>query len=91
MGNGVFESTTWWVLVVLQCAVVYLIMLNGHLKGRLTPYVDCVLGLFILVVLGLLFVLFSWKVGVFHLFASFGIGAAAKPLAAKSAAWLWKL
>ena len=68
--------------------IVFLMMLNGYLRGTRTRYADAILGVLWFAVLGLGFYLFSWKQAALNILLSFVIGMALKPLASRIGARL---
>lgn len=68
--------------------IVFLVMLNGFLRGTRTPYADAILGPMWITVLGLGFYLFSWKLAVLNVVLSFVIGVILRPIARRLGAKL---
>ncbi len=53
----------WWILTTLLAMVVFLVMLNGFLRGAWKPQIDAVLGGLYAALLIMLFLFFGWRVG----------------------------
>jgi len=72
----------WWLLITFLALDVFLIMLNGFLRGALKPYIDAVLGLFWVVLLVISFIFFGWLSCLSMVLGSFVFGAITRPIAA---------
>lgn len=76
-------------LFAVVMIVVYLIVLNAFLNGRLKHRINDVLCLFLLSIITVVFVAFGWKVGLTSIalcFISVGIG---RPFARSTARFLY--
>lgn len=65
--------------------VVYLIVLNGYLRGNSKHIIDAVLSVIIVIAIILGFILFNWKVGAISVIAIFVYAIITRPLARKLA------
>lgn len=61
--------------------IVFLIVLNGYMRGTKTPIIDAVLSVGLVVILGVGFYLFGWKLGLTNVAISFVLAMILKPLA----------
>ncbi len=79
------NDPVWWTLVLINLAVVFLLMLNGFLRGSWKEYIDVVLGGLILCLLIVVFIMFGWLACLGHLVGSLIFGAVVQPTAARLA------
>lgn len=86
MDSEIFSQTSWWLITCGVSVVVFLMMLNGFLRGRYTPHVDVVLGFLWIALIVLTIFLFDWLVAILYVAATFIFGALTKSVAARVAA-----
>ena len=79
-----------WVWACALAVTVFLMVLNGYMRGSLTHWADALLGAIWLGLLVAAFFLFGWKVGVGAIPGSLVLGAPTQPIAQRIAAWLAK-
>jgi len=70
-------GTMFWIIIILLALNAFLIMLNVFLRGAWKIYIDCVLGLFQVTLLILMFIFYGWRVGLLSFLGCFVFGAVA--------------
>ena len=75
-------------LFIMLTIIIYFIMLNGFLGGRLKQYFECLYGGEMILVITLIFIFTGWKLGLFSILYGFISGAILIYLARKIASYL---
>ncbi len=80
-----------YVYHVALAATAFLIELNGFLRGSKKAHIDAFLGVILVGLLVTGFIAFGWIVGVSALILAFIYARISRPLAAATAAYLFRL
>jgi len=74
--------------IALLIGVVFLIHLNGFLRGAWKPQIDAFLSVCWIVLLVIIFIQLSWKIGLAWVAGSYLLGFVLRPLAAVAASMI---
>ncbi|RKX23272.1 MAG: hypothetical protein DRP51_00850 [Candidatus Zixiibacteriota bacterium] len=81
-----------WQIVYAMSVVIaiFLIMVNGYLRGQLKPIIDAVLSFILILLIIVAFVYWDWRFGIAAIVGSLIFGATIKPLAGSFVRWIRK-
>ena len=85
---SVFGNFWWWALAVSVALIVFLMVINGFLRGALRAHADAVLGCVWVGLLVITFIVFGWLSALIFFAGSFVFGAITLPIARSVAARL---
>jgi len=78
-------------LYALLALVVFLVVLNGFLRGAKKVQIDAMLGLVLIALLIATFMVYGWKAGLFAIVITFVFSIVTRPLAARMASRLFAM
>jgi hypothetical protein len=83
-----YSNLLWWVIVIANIGIVFLMMLNGYLRGTYRHHIDAALSVFFLAILVTVVVVYNWLLLLAHIIGSFIVGAIFQGLTARIASRL---